>query len=121
MEVAAAGSGGVLKMERKNSKYIFFYLEVALRKKNDLNIYAFINVSNIPTKKLIEIFKINLKKDPYILDGYFLTKTSYRKYKKYFDKEIGSVNLDVFEYCLRQYSGRDKKSIIKPHKRSLTE
>jgi hypothetical protein len=57
-----------------DSKYIFFYLEMALRDKKDLNIYAFENISHIPTSKLIEIFEIDLEKGPYFLEGYFLKK-----------------------------------------------
>jgi len=54
-------------------KYSFFNLELALKDENDNNVYAFINVSHIPTKKLKEIFEIDLDKDPHILEGYFLT------------------------------------------------
>jgi hypothetical protein len=104
-----------------NSKYYFFYLEIALKKKDDLNIYAFENVSHIPTSKLIEIFNINLEKDPYLMEGYFLTKTSYRKHKKYVSAHIGQINLDVFEYCLRQYVADDFKEIRKLYKESLME
>ena len=71
------------------NKYIFFYLEIALRDENDNNIYAYNNISNVPTKRLIEIFKIDLNKDPNILKGYFLTKTSYKKFKKFIDREMG--------------------------------
>ena len=77
------------------NRYYFFYLEIAIRKSRHLNIYAFENVSHIPTTKLIEIFKIKLEKDPQLPEGYFLTKTSYRKYKKYFDENLGQINLDV--------------------------
>ena len=100
-------------------QYIFFYLEIASTDEDDLHVYAFINVSQIPTSKLIEIFKINLEKDPNILDGYFLTKTQYRKHKKYLEKEVGAINLDKFEYCLRQYSGDKEADIIRKHKIKL--
>ena len=60
------------------SKYYFFYLEIALRNPKYKYAHAFENVSHIPTKKLIEIFKIDIKKDPYLLEGYFLTKTAYK-------------------------------------------
>ena len=66
-----------------NKRYYFFFLELALKDKDDSNIYGFENVSHVPTKKLIEIFNINLNKDPYLLEGYFLTKTNYKKHKKY--------------------------------------
>jgi hypothetical protein len=36
--------------------YYFFNLEITLRKNDDSNIYAYENVSPIPTHKLIEIF-----------------------------------------------------------------
>jgi hypothetical protein len=45
-------------------RYYFFYLEMALRDPKYKYIYAFENVSHIPTKKLVEIFKIDIKKDP---------------------------------------------------------
>lgn len=101
--------------------YYFFNLEIALKDENDLNIYAYENVSHIPTSKLIEIFKINLNEDPYILEGYFLTKTSYKKHKKYITENIGQINLDVFEYCLRQYIADDFKEIRKLYKETLME
>jgi hypothetical protein len=102
-------------------RYYFFNLEVALKKEDDPNIYAYENVSHIPTSKLIEIFNVNLKKDPDILEGYFLTKTSYRKHKKYINENISPANLDIFEYCLRQYVSDDAKAIRKLYKESLME
>ena len=102
-------------------QYYFFYLEMALRKSDDTNIYGFENVSHIPTKKLIEIFNIQLSKDPYLIEGYLLTKTSYRKHKKYISKHIGQINLDIFEYCLRQYGANDFKEIKKLYKEDLME
>lgn len=102
-------------------KYYFFYLEIALRKEDDLNIYAFENVSHVPTSKLIEIFNINLQKDPDILEGYFLTKSNYRRHKKYIEKNIGQVNLEVFEYCLRQYVSESFKDVRKLYKEKLME
>jgi hypothetical protein len=102
-------------------EYCFFYLEMALKKADDLHIYAFENVSHIPTAKLIEIFRINLKKDPFIVDGYLLTKTQYKKHKKYLNTNIGSMNLDVFEYCLMQYACDDYKQIRKLYKENLME
>ena len=102
-------------------RYYFFELEIALKKDEDLNIYAFKNVSHIPTDKLVEIFNINLKKDPYMVEGYFLTKTNYRKYRKYIKQNIGPINLDVFEYCLRQYVADDFKEVRKLYKESLME
>jgi len=103
------------------SKYYFFYLEIALRDPKYKFIYAFENVSHIPTKKLIEIFKINIQKDPMISEGYFLTKTAYRKHKKYLDQMLPSLNFDIFEYCLRQYASDDFTSIRKLYKESLME
>lgn len=104
-----------------NKQYYFFNLEIALKKDDDTNIYGYENVSHIPTKKLIEIFSINLKEDPYLLEGYFLTKGSYKKHKKYISENIGQINLDVFEYCLRQYVTKDFKEIRKLYKESLME
>ena len=102
-------------------KYYFFYLEIALKKKNDLNIYAYENVSHIPAVKLIEIFKINIGKDPNLLEGYLLTKANYKRHKKYIDQNIGTLNLDIFEYCLRQYETEGKKEIRKLYKENLME
>lgn len=102
-------------------KYYFFYLEIALRKSDDSHIYGFENVSHIPTKKLIEIFNINQDKDPYLLEGYFLTKTNHKKHKKYITENIGHLNMDVFEYCLRQYVSDDFKEIRKLYKEDLME
>lgn len=104
-----------------NKKYYFFELEIALRKEDDLNIYAFENVSHIPTSKLIEIFNINLDKDPDLAAGYILTKPIYKKHKKYIEENIGQINLDVFEYCLRQYVSDDFNSVRKLYKEDLME
>lgn len=102
-------------------QYYFFYLELALKKNDDLSIYAFENVSHIPTIKLIDIFEINVKKAPHLSEGYFLTKKIYKKHKKYIKKNIGPINLDVFEYCLRYYVADDFKEIRKLYKESLME
>ena len=102
-------------------KYYFFYLEIALRDKNDLRIYAYENVSHIPTKKLIEIFRVDLNKDPHILDGYLLTKSSYKKHKAYLEKTIIPFDLNKFEYCLRQYVTDKKDQIRRLYKLSLME
>lgn len=101
--------------------YIFFYLEMALKNSDDPYVYAFKNISHIPTKTLIEIFNININKDPELLDGYFLTKTKYRKHKKYIDQNMGKLNFDVFEYCLRQYATDDYKRIRRLYKEDLME
>lgn len=104
-----------------NKRYYFFELEIALQNEDDLNIYAFENVSHIPTSKLVEIFNINLDKDPYIVEGYVLTKSIYKKHKKYIEQNIGQINLDVFEYCLRQYTSEDTMAIRKLYKEDLME
>ncbi|MEO5943602.1 MAG: hypothetical protein ABIP30_07780 [Ferruginibacter sp.] len=104
-----------------SSKYTFFYLELALRVKKDSNIYAFENVSHIPTGKLIKIFQIDIKKDPYLLEGYFFKKKQYKKHRKYIKENIGQVNLDIFQYCLRQYVTSDFKEIRKLYKENLME
>jgi hypothetical protein len=100
-------------------QYIFFELELATKDDNDFNIYAFINVSQIPTKKLVEIFRIDLKRDPFILEAYILTKTQFRKHKAYLEKEVGTMNLNKFEYCLRQYAGNKASDIVRKHKIKL--
>ncbi len=102
-------------------QYYFFYLEIALRNAEDVNIYAFENLSHIPTEKLIEIFKIDVIKDPNLVEGYFLTKTNYRKNKKYIKQNFVTLNLDVFKYCLRQYISYDFKEIRKMYKERLME
>jgi hypothetical protein len=101
--------------------YYFFYMEIALRKKNDLKIYAYENVSHIPTRKLVEIFGIDLEKDPYLLDGYFLTEESYAAHEAYITGNIGEINLKVFEYTLRQYVANDFTEVRKLYKESLME
>src|ERR1700749_3467880 len=103
------------------SKYIFFYLEIALKDEKDLNVYGYANVSHFPTNLLIEIFNINLKKDPNIVEGYMLTKTRYKKYKKYFKGHLHSMNLDVFEYSLRQYATDDYNQVRRLYKEDLME
>jgi hypothetical protein len=102
-------------------RYYFFYLEMAVKDEKDLNIYASINLSHIPTNKLVEIFKIDVKKDPQIIDGYFLTKSLFRKNKAYISKEIGHVDLNKFEYCLRQYVSDKKDEVRKMYKLDLME
>lgn len=102
-------------------KYYFFILEVALKNADDSNIYAYENVSHIPTNKLIEIFDIKIGADPYLVEGYFLTEANYRKHKKYINENIGQINLDVFEYCLRLYGTDNFKEIRKLYKEDLME
>ena len=103
------------------SKYTFFYLEMALRDKKDLHVYAFENISHIPTSKLIEIFEIDLEKDPYLLEGYFLKKKFYKKHKKYIKQNISTINLKIFEYSLRLYSADDYKEVRKLYKEDYME
>ena len=102
-------------------KYYFFNLEIALKDPNDTHIYAYENVSHIPTSKLIEIFNIDLNRDPYLLEGYFLTKTAYKNHKKYIKENIGQINLDMFEYTLQQYATDDSKQIRRLYKEDLME
>jgi hypothetical protein len=35
---------------------------------------TFENLSHIPTTKFIEIFEIDIQKDPFLVEGYFLKK-----------------------------------------------
>lgn len=102
-------------------KFYFFYLEIALKDPKYKYIYAFENLSHIPTNKLVEIFQIDLKKDPAILEGYFLTKTAYKKHKKYINEHFPSLEFEVFEYCLRCYICDDISSVRKLYKKSLME
>jgi len=102
-------------------KYYFFYLEIAIRDENDSNIYAFENLSHIPTTKLCEIFEIDLEKDPFILEGYFLTKASYKKHRKYIAENVGQINPDLFEYCLRLYVAEGFDRVRKLYKEDVME
>jgi hypothetical protein len=102
-------------------KYYFFYLHLSLKNSEDPYIYAYENISHIPTNMLIEIFGVKLDKDPYLLEGYILNKTRYKKYKKYIEKNIGKINLDIFEYSLGQYATDDIKEIRKLYKEDLME
>jgi len=102
-------------------RYIFFYLEIARRKKKDLNIYSYENVSHVPTSKLVEIFRIDLENDPQIVDGYFLTKKMYKTHKTYIRKEFPPINLRIFKYCLRQYATNSFEEVRKLYKENLME
>src|SRR5687767_13209146 len=104
-----------------NKRYYFFYLEIALRQGDDTAIYAFENVSHVPTKRLIDIFDINVERDPHLLEGYFLTKESLEKHREYITEIIGPINLDVFEYCLRQYVSENYEEVRKLYKEELME
>ena len=101
--------------------YYLFYLEIALTKEDDSHIYAFENVSHIPTDKLIEIFEIDIKNDPFLVEGYFLTKTKFNKHKKYLQENIGQFNFDIFEYTLRKYGCEGYQEIRKLYKENLIE
>lgn len=102
-------------------RYYFFNLEIALKNDDDSRIYAYENISHIPTSKLIEVFDIDVNKDPYLLEGYFLTEANYEKHKAFIKKNIGQINLEVFEYCLRQYVSDDFNDIRKLYKEDLME
>ena len=104
-----------------SKKYYFFELEIGLRKEDDFHIYAYENISHIPTSKLIEIFNVNLDKDPCIIEGYSLTKTCYKKHRKYIEENIGQINIEVFEYCLRQYVTEDERAVRRLYKENLME
>lgn len=101
-------------------KAISFILEIGLKSKSDNYIYAYENVSYVPTSKLIEIFEINLEDDPNILEGYMLTEENYFKHREYILINFIPINLNVFEYCLRQYEC-NAISIRKLYKESLME
>jgi hypothetical protein len=108
-------------IQMEPSKYYFFYLEIALKDPQDQHIYAFENVSHVPTEKLIEIFEIDIVKDPSITEGYFLSKKNFAKHKEYIRKNIGSINLDLFEYCLRLYASNDQAELRKMYKENYME
>lgn len=101
--------------------YYVFYIEIALKDSNDNNIYAFINVSHVPTKKLIEIFNIKMDTDPHIIEGYLLKNKYFKIHKKYILENIGFFDLSRFEYCLRLYSVKDFKGIRKFYKENMLE
>jgi hypothetical protein len=103
------------------AKYYFFYLEIALRDPKDPHVYAFENLSHIPTQKLIEIFEIDIVKDPQIVEGYPLSKKSFVKHKDYFNKNIVAINLKIFEYCLRLYSSDDPAALKNMYKEHYME
>lgn len=94
---------------------------MSLRDSNDSRIYAFKNVSDIPTSKLIEIFEIDILQDPFISEGYFLTEDSYAKHENYIIEKVGPINFDVFEYCLRYYTSQDESSVRRLYKEDLME
>jgi hypothetical protein len=102
-------------------KFYFYYLEIALKDPKDQNIYAFENLSHIPANKLVETFDIDLEADPYISDGYFLTEKRFAKHTDFILKNFGTLNLDVFEYCLRLYASDDPADIRKLYKESMLE
>ena len=99
----------------------FYYLEIALTDPTDLRVYAFENISHIPAKKLVEIFKIDLEKDPNISEGYFLTREMYSNHKEYMDKNFGAINLELFEYTLRLYGEHGSASVRRLYKEDLLE
>ncbi len=72
-------------------------------------------------KKLINIFDIDIKKDPCIVEGYFLTKKIFKKHKMFIKKNIGPLNFEIFEYCLRQYEADDFSEIRKLYKEDFME
>jgi hypothetical protein len=102
-------------------KFYFYYLEIALKDPKDQNIYAFENLSHIPANKLVETFDIDLEADPYISDGYFLTEKMFAKHTDFILENFGTLNLDVFEYCLRLYASDDPADIRKLYKESMLE
>ncbi|MCG2613435.1 hypothetical protein LZZ85_04050 [Terrimonas sp. NA20] len=102
-------------------KYYFFYLEMALRMSSDSRIYAFKNISHVPTSKLVEIFEIDVLQDPYMSEGYFLTEEIYLKHESYIKEKMGAINLEVFEYCFRYYTSEDGSSIRRLYKEDLME
>lgn len=93
---------------------------MAIKGDKNTRIYAFENVSHIPTSELVRIFEIDLNKDPNILEGYFLTDRIYKKNRSDLEKLINPINLNKFEYCLRQY-GCSKDYIRKMYKKKLME
>ena len=99
----------------------FYYLEIALADSSDDTIYAFENLSHIPASKLIEIFNIDIKSDPNISEGYFLTRSSYQKHKGFIEKNMGSINLAKFEYTLRLYADSNPNAIDKLYKKHFLE
>jgi hypothetical protein len=104
----------------KQKQYYFVYLEIALRGKRYPYIYGYQNISAIPTKKLVEILEIDLTHDQNISEGYFLTSKMYKKHMDYLQPHLPSMNFNVFEYCVRFYSGT-KADIRKDYKENYWE
>jgi len=104
----------------KPKHYYFVYLEIALRSRKYPYIYGFQNISNIPTKKLVEILEIDPDKDPNFSEGYFLTSRMYKKHEEYLSSFMPSMNFKMFEYCVRFYGGT-KEDIRKCYKENIWE
>lgn len=102
--------------------YLIFNLEIALKNPTYKHIYGYENISHITTSKLIEIFEIDIIKDPEIIEGYFLTNIMYKKHKKFLIENIRiSLDLTVFEYTLRRYAINDELWLQKLYKTTLME
>ena len=69
--------------------YYKVYLEVALKGADF--VFGFINISNIPYSKLLELFKSQFVDERFMFDsvnGYFIDEELYLEHKEYLDKNI---------------------------------
>ena len=69
--------------------YYKVYLEVALKGADF--VFGFINISNIPYSKLLELFKSQFVDERFMFDsvnGYFIEEELYLEHKEYLDKNI---------------------------------
>lgn len=82
--------------------YYKAYLEVVL-KGTDF-VFGFINVSNIPYSKLLELFKDQFVNERFMFDsvnGYFIEQELYFEHKEYLDKNIPfTFDFNLFVYSV---------------------
>lgn len=88
------------KIEKK--KYYQVLLELSLL--NDKYIFGLINISQIPYKKLEDIFKDRFTRERFIFDEaieYTIDKDLYAMHKNFFDKEIPiRFDFELFDYSV---------------------
>lgn len=62
-------------------------------------IVGYANISHMPIKILQKAFKVDVAKDRFLWKTYFLSKSNYLKYKKYFKLGL-TFNFELFEYSI---------------------
>ena len=87
-------------METKH--YYKVHLEVVLKGADF--VFGFINISNIPYSKLLELFKSQLVDERFMFDsvsGYFIEEELYFEHKEYLDKNIPfTFDFNLFVYSV---------------------